>query len=143
MVLVFDNKKEVDFQDDNYEEMDDQDDNDVEEQFDEGGDDDDDAGGNGEQHEEYEVFSGGPHRYVVEEDLSELCEPFGHVVEKRLVRNRDTNKSKDFAFLAFRIGVVMVEGEEAQCQPVSTDPSRDRSASATCRTAEQGDDHAP
>ncbi|KAL8200000.1 hypothetical protein R6Q57_011339 [Mikania cordata] len=76
--------------------MDDQDDNDVEEQFDEEGDDDDDAGGNGEQHEEgkhtkldalpqhrYEVFSGGPPSYVVEEDLSELCEPFVHVVEGR------------------------------------------------------------
>ncbi|KAL8216689.1 hypothetical protein R6Q57_023526 [Mikania cordata] len=92
---------QVDFQDDNYEEMDDHDDGDVEKQFEEGGDN-DDAGGNGEQHEEFSgedyrgkhakllalpqhgyelVFSDGLLRYVVEEDLSELCEPFGHVVE--------------------------------------------------------------
>ncbi|KAL8227845.1 hypothetical protein R6Q57_015429 [Mikania cordata] len=49
-----------------------------------------------------EVFIGGLLRDVVEEDLSELCEPFGEVVEIRLVRNRDTNESKGFAFVAFR-----------------------------------------
>ncbi|KAK9051382.1 hypothetical protein SSX86_028009 [Deinandra increscens subsp. villosa] len=49
-----------------------------------------------------EVFIGGLPRDVVEEDLSELCEPFGDVVEVRLVRNRDTNESKGFAFVAFR-----------------------------------------
>ncbi|KAI3818483.1 hypothetical protein L1987_12291 [Smallanthus sonchifolius] len=49
-----------------------------------------------------EVFIGGLPRDVVEEDLSELCEPFGDIVEVRLVRNRDTNESKGFAFVAFR-----------------------------------------
>ncbi|XP_076928922.1 heterogeneous nuclear ribonucleoprotein Q-like isoform X1 [Bidens hawaiensis] len=49
-----------------------------------------------------EVFIGGLPRDVAEEDLSELCEPFGDVVEVRLVRNRDTNESKGFAFVAFK-----------------------------------------
>ncbi|KAK9074308.1 hypothetical protein SSX86_006906 [Deinandra increscens subsp. villosa] len=49
-----------------------------------------------------EIFIGGLVRDVVEEDLSELCEPFGDVIEVRLVRNRDTNESKGFAFVAFR-----------------------------------------
>ncbi|KAD3336140.1 hypothetical protein E3N88_31659 [Mikania micrantha] len=31
----------------------------------------------------YEVFSNGPLRNVVEEDLSELCKPFGNVVETK------------------------------------------------------------
>ncbi|KAD7116945.1 hypothetical protein E3N88_04213 [Mikania micrantha] len=53
-----------------------------------------------------EIFIGGLVRDVVEEDLSELCEPFGDVVEVRLVRNRDTNESKGFAFVAFRTKVV-------------------------------------
>ncbi|MFS7973881.1 putative RNA recognition motif domain, nucleotide-binding alpha-beta plait domain superfamily [Helianthus anomalus] len=39
---------------------------------------------------------------VVEEDLSELCEPFGDVVEARLVRYMETNEGRGFAFVAFR-----------------------------------------
>ncbi|XP_071706033.1 heterogeneous nuclear ribonucleoprotein Q [Rutidosis leptorrhynchoides] len=49
-----------------------------------------------------EIFIGGLPREVVEEDLSELCEPFGDIVEVRLVKNRDTNESKGFAFVAFK-----------------------------------------
>ncbi|KAK1425286.1 hypothetical protein QVD17_20636 [Tagetes erecta] len=49
-----------------------------------------------------EIFIGGLPRDVVEEDLSELCEQFGDIVEVRLVRNKDTNESKGFAFVGFR-----------------------------------------
>lgn len=49
-----------------------------------------------------EIFIGGLSRDVVEEDLSELCEPFGDVVEIRLVKNKDTNENKGFAFVAYR-----------------------------------------
>ncbi|KVH97329.1 Nucleotide-binding, alpha-beta plait [Cynara cardunculus var. scolymus] len=49
-----------------------------------------------------EIFIGGLPRDVVEEDLSDLCESFGDVVEVRLVKNRDTNENKGFAFVAFR-----------------------------------------
>lgn len=49
-----------------------------------------------------EIFIGGLPKDVVEEDLSDLCEPFGDVVEVRLVKNRDTNEIKGFAFVAFR-----------------------------------------
>lgn len=49
-----------------------------------------------------EIFIGGLPRDVVEEDLSDLCEPFGDVVEVRLVKNKDTNENKGFAFVAFR-----------------------------------------
>ncbi|KAI3743996.1 hypothetical protein L1987_57068 [Smallanthus sonchifolius] len=112
---------QVDFEDDNYEEMED----DVEEQLDDDDDHDDDDDRNenavdekspnlGEdvtgKHAELlalpphgsEIFIGGLPRDVVEEDLSELCEPFGEVVEVRLVRNKETNESKGFAFVAFR-----------------------------------------
>ncbi|KAI3796477.1 hypothetical protein L1987_39148 [Smallanthus sonchifolius] len=112
---------QVDFEDDNYEEMED----DVEEQLDDDDDDNDNDDRNqnavdekspnlGEEvtgkHAELlalpphgsEIFIGGLPRDVVEEDLSELCEPFGEVVEVRLVRNKETNESKGFAFVAFR-----------------------------------------
>ncbi|MFS7933938.1 putative RNA recognition motif domain, nucleotide-binding alpha-beta plait domain superfamily [Helianthus anomalus] len=49
-----------------------------------------------------DIFIVGLPRDVVEEDMSELCQPFGDVVEVRLVRNRDTNESKGLAFVAFR-----------------------------------------
>nr|XP_043624840.1 heterogeneous nuclear ribonucleoprotein Q [Erigeron canadensis]XP_043624841.1 heterogeneous nuclear ribonucleoprotein Q [Erigeron canadensis] len=49
-----------------------------------------------------EIFIGGLTREVVEEDLRDLCEPFGEVVEVKLVKNRDTNESKGFAFVAYR-----------------------------------------
>ncbi|PWA64795.1 RNA-binding (RRM/RBD/RNP motifs) family protein [Artemisia annua] len=66
--------------------------------------------GNNEKHAELlalpphgsEIFIGGLSKDVVEEDLSELCEPFGDVVEVRLVKNKDTNESKGFAFVAYK-----------------------------------------
>ncbi|KAM0048162.1 putative RNA recognition motif domain, nucleotide-binding alpha-beta plait domain superfamily [Helianthus debilis subsp. tardiflorus] len=71
------------------------------------------GGGGGEDKEKHdellaipphgsEIFIGGLPKDVVEEDLTELCEPFGDLVEVRLVRNRDTNESKGFAFVGFR-----------------------------------------
>ncbi|MFS7989012.1 putative RNA recognition motif domain, nucleotide-binding alpha-beta plait domain superfamily [Helianthus anomalus] len=39
---------------------------------------------------------------VIEEDLSEFCEPFGDVVEVRLMRYMETNEGKGFAFVSFR-----------------------------------------
>ncbi|GKB19428.1 heterogeneous nuclear ribonucleoprotein Q [Tanacetum coccineum] len=66
--------------------------------------------GNSEKHAELlalpphgsEIFIGGLSKDVAEEDLSELCEPFGDVVEVRLVKNKDTNESKGFAFVAYK-----------------------------------------
>ncbi|KAL2229627.1 UNVERIFIED_CONTAM: Heterogeneous nuclear ribonucleoprotein Q [Sesamum indicum] len=49
-----------------------------------------------------EVFIGGLSRDVSEEDLRELCEPFGEIFEIRVMKNRDTGESKGFAFVAFR-----------------------------------------
>ncbi|KAL3832813.1 hypothetical protein ACJIZ3_007549 [Penstemon smallii] len=48
-----------------------------------------------------EVFIGGLSRDISEEDLRELCEPFGEIFEIRVVKNRDTGESKGFAFVAF------------------------------------------
>ncbi|XP_051145693.1 heterogeneous nuclear ribonucleoprotein Q isoform X2 [Andrographis paniculata] len=49
-----------------------------------------------------EVFIGGLPRDVSEEDLRELCEPFGEVFEVRIMKNRDTGEGKGFAFVAFQ-----------------------------------------
>ncbi|KAG6420322.1 hypothetical protein SASPL_116846 [Salvia splendens] len=49
-----------------------------------------------------EVFIGGLSRDVSGEDLRELCEPLGEIVEIRVMKNRDTGESKGFAFVAFR-----------------------------------------
>ncbi|KAL0414885.1 UNVERIFIED_CONTAM: Heterogeneous nuclear ribonucleoprotein Q [Sesamum radiatum] len=49
-----------------------------------------------------EVFIGGLSRDISEEDLRELCEPFGEIFEIRVMKNRDTGESKGFAFVAFR-----------------------------------------
>ncbi|XP_022873955.1 heterogeneous nuclear ribonucleoprotein Q-like isoform X1 [Olea europaea var. sylvestris] len=49
-----------------------------------------------------EVFIGGISRDVSEEDLRELCEPFGEIFEIRVMKNRDTGESRGFAFVAFR-----------------------------------------
>ncbi|KAG8391991.1 hypothetical protein BUALT_Bualt01G0245200 [Buddleja alternifolia] len=49
-----------------------------------------------------EVFIGGLTRDISEEDLRELCEPFGEIFEIRVMKNRDTGESKGFAFVAFR-----------------------------------------
>ncbi|KAL1562192.1 Heteroproteinous nuclear ribonucleoprotein Q, variant 2 [Salvia divinorum] len=49
-----------------------------------------------------EVFIGGLSRDVSGEDLRELCEPLGEIVEIRVMKNRDTGESKGFAFVSFR-----------------------------------------
>ncbi|KAL2461429.1 RNA-binding (RRM/RBD/RNP motif) family protein [Abeliophyllum distichum] len=49
-----------------------------------------------------EVFIGGISRDISEEDLRELCEPFGEIFEIRVMKNRDTGESRGFAFVAFR-----------------------------------------
>ncbi|KZV47854.1 hypothetical protein F511_38531 [Dorcoceras hygrometricum] len=49
-----------------------------------------------------EIFIGGLSRDVSEDDLMELCEPFGDVFEIRVVKNRDTGESKGFAFVTFK-----------------------------------------
>ncbi|XP_073031545.1 heterogeneous nuclear ribonucleoprotein Q-like isoform X1 [Primulina eburnea] len=49
-----------------------------------------------------EIFIGGHSRDVSEEDLMELCEPFGDVFEIRVMKNRDTGESKGFAFVTFK-----------------------------------------
>ncbi|XP_009759901.1 heterogeneous nuclear ribonucleoprotein Q isoform X1 [Nicotiana tabacum] len=48
-----------------------------------------------------EVFIGGIPRDVSDEDLRDLCEPFGELHEVRIMRNKDTGESKGFAFVAF------------------------------------------
>lgn len=49
-----------------------------------------------------EIFIGGLSRDISEEDLRELCEPFGEIFEIRVMKNRDTGENKGFAFVAFR-----------------------------------------
>ncbi|XP_022898435.1 heterogeneous nuclear ribonucleoprotein Q-like isoform X1 [Olea europaea var. sylvestris] len=49
-----------------------------------------------------EVFIGGLSQNISEEDLRELCKPFGEIFEIRLMKNRDTGESKGFAFVAFK-----------------------------------------
>ncbi|XP_073020278.1 heterogeneous nuclear ribonucleoprotein Q-like isoform X1 [Primulina eburnea] len=49
-----------------------------------------------------EIFIGGLSRDVSEDDLMELCEPFGDVFEIRVMKNRDTGESKGFAFVTFK-----------------------------------------
>ncbi|GFP88171.1 heterogeneous nuclear ribonucleoprotein q [Phtheirospermum japonicum] len=49
-----------------------------------------------------EIFIGGLTRDISEDDLRELCEPFGEIFEIRVMKNRDTGESKGFAFVAFR-----------------------------------------
>ncbi|XP_020114759.1 heterogeneous nuclear ribonucleoprotein Q isoform X2 [Ananas comosus] len=48
-----------------------------------------------------EVFIGGLPRNATEEDLRELCEPFGEIFEVRLMKDKDTKESKGFAFITF------------------------------------------
>ncbi|KAL7239118.1 hypothetical protein ACSBR2_005089 [Camellia fascicularis] len=49
-----------------------------------------------------EIFIGGLPRDVSEEDLRDLCDSLGEIVEIRLIKNRDTGESKGFAFVAFK-----------------------------------------
>lgn len=49
-----------------------------------------------------EVFIGGLPRDTVEEDLRDLSEPIGEVLEVRLMKDRDTGEAKGYAFIAFK-----------------------------------------
>ncbi|ONK79996.1 uncharacterized protein A4U43_C01F12640 [Asparagus officinalis] len=48
-----------------------------------------------------EVFIGGLPRDATEEDLRELCEPFGEIFEVKLVKDKEKRESKGFAFVSF------------------------------------------
>ncbi|XP_017981048.1 PREDICTED: nucleolin [Theobroma cacao] len=50
---------------------------------------------------EHEIFVGGLDRDAVEEDLRQVFEKIGEVVEVRLHRNPTTNKNKGYAFVKF------------------------------------------
>ncbi|KAK7829045.1 heterogeneous nuclear ribonucleoprotein q [Quercus suber] len=49
-----------------------------------------------------EVFIGGLPRDAREEDLRDLCEPIGEVLEVRLMKDKDTGDAKGYAFIAFK-----------------------------------------
>ncbi|KAK8466083.1 hypothetical protein PHAVU_009G257300 [Phaseolus vulgaris] len=49
-----------------------------------------------------EVFIGGLPRDVCEDDLRDLCEPVGDILEVRLMKDRDTGENKGYAFVAFK-----------------------------------------
>ncbi|XP_021767749.1 heterogeneous nuclear ribonucleoprotein Q-like isoform X1 [Chenopodium quinoa] len=49
-----------------------------------------------------EVFIGGLPKDVTEEDLRDLCEPFGEIFEVKLIKNKDTGEFKGYAFVAFK-----------------------------------------
>ncbi|WVZ20197.1 hypothetical protein V8G54_007519 [Vigna mungo] len=49
-----------------------------------------------------EVFIGGLPRDVCEDDLRDLCEPMGDILEVRLMKDRDTGENKGYAFVAFK-----------------------------------------
>ncbi|XP_020255665.1 multiple RNA-binding domain-containing protein 1-like [Asparagus officinalis] len=47
------------------------------------------------------VFIGGLPCDATEEDLKELCEPFGEIFEVKLVKDKEKRKIKGFAFISF------------------------------------------
>ncbi|KAL8108975.1 heterogeneous nuclear ribonucleoprotein Q isoform X1 [Apium graveolens] len=49
-----------------------------------------------------EVFIGALPRDITEEDLRDLCDSVGDIVEIRLMKNKDTGESKGFAFVSFK-----------------------------------------
>jgi heterogeneous nuclear ribonucleoprotein R len=49
-----------------------------------------------------EVFIGGLPRDAQEEDLRDLCEPIGEILEVRLMKDKDTGDAKGYAFIAFK-----------------------------------------
>ncbi|KAI4355298.1 hypothetical protein L6164_004086 [Bauhinia variegata] len=49
-----------------------------------------------------EVFVGGLPRDVIEDDLRELCDSIGDIVEVRLMKDRETGEGKGYAFVAFK-----------------------------------------
>ncbi|XP_078442240.1 RNA-binding (RRM/RBD/RNP motifs) family protein [Wolffia australiana] len=48
-----------------------------------------------------EVFIGGIPRDATEENLRELCEPFGEIFEVRLMKEKDKRENKGYAFITF------------------------------------------
>ena len=50
---------------------------------------------------EYEVFVGGLHNDVDENDLKKVFSKVGDIVEIRLVKNPQTHKNKGFGFFRF------------------------------------------
>ncbi|XP_024932064.1 heterogeneous nuclear ribonucleoprotein Q [Ziziphus jujuba] len=49
-----------------------------------------------------EVFIGGLPRDISEEDLRDLCDAIGDILEIRIMKDRDTGESKGYAFIAFK-----------------------------------------
>ncbi|KAL5572194.1 hypothetical protein UlMin_021791 [Ulmus minor] len=49
-----------------------------------------------------EVFIGGLPREVTEEDLRDLCDAIGDILEIRLMKDRETGENKGYAFVAFK-----------------------------------------
>lgn len=49
-----------------------------------------------------EVFIGGLPRDATEEDLRDLCDSVGEILEVRLMKDRDTGENKGYAFVAFK-----------------------------------------
>ncbi|XP_045794862.1 heterogeneous nuclear ribonucleoprotein Q [Trifolium pratense] len=49
-----------------------------------------------------EVFIGGLPRDTRDDDIRELCEPMGDIVEIKLIKDRETGESKGYAFVAFK-----------------------------------------
>ncbi|XP_068635280.1 heterogeneous nuclear ribonucleoprotein Q-like [Aristolochia californica] len=49
-----------------------------------------------------EIFIGGLPREATEEDLRGLCEPIGDIFEVRLMKDKDRNENKGFAFISFK-----------------------------------------
>ncbi|KAB1219732.1 Heterogeneous nuclear ribonucleoprotein Q [Morella rubra] len=49
-----------------------------------------------------EVFIGGLPRDAREEDLRDLCEPIGEILEVRLMKDKETGDARGYAFIAFK-----------------------------------------
>lgn len=49
-----------------------------------------------------EVFIGGLPRDTRDDDIRELCEPMGDIVEIKLIKDRETGESKGYAFVTFK-----------------------------------------
>ncbi|KAF7843875.1 heterogeneous nuclear ribonucleoprotein Q [Senna tora] len=49
-----------------------------------------------------EIFIGGLPRDTCEDDLRDLCEPMGDILEVRIMKDRDTGEIKGYAFVAFK-----------------------------------------
>ncbi|KAI4328971.1 hypothetical protein L6164_021281 [Bauhinia variegata] len=49
-----------------------------------------------------EVFIGGLPRDVIENELRELCDSMGDILEVRLMKDRDTGEGKSYAFVGFK-----------------------------------------